>query len=343
MKTIARKTLTRFAAVCGAAFIAAELAAQAQPPQKLQTDTAQKGTGTEAARMKDQLSSKKPAANVAGQKSAVMTLVTSAGRLASMPDRFYGLPVSVHAQVGEVKSANMFTLDEDMWFAGPDVLVLIAQPRSGAKLTNSDYVTVVGQVRPFVRADLERDYDWFDNMPDVSVEFESRPVIVAEVVRKSDGTEVAVDARKVTRVFVAAPGEIADTPGRFYGRSVSVQGPVEDVTSQRLFTLDEDKLFAGPDLLVLNPFPAFAVSDDETVTVVGVVRPFAVAEFERDYDWFNAADYGAALESFERRPVVVAHSIIARGNREVVRVVSGFTLERSEQALANRTEGAARR
>ena len=349
-----RRTLTGLAAVCGAAVVSAGMTAQAQhtaetkpanppaPTSQTQQGTQQKGKANQTGQMKDQPSMKKPAANVAGQKSTIMTLVTSADRLASSPDAFYGLPVSVHARVGEVKSANSFTLDDNTWLSGPDILVLIPKPQPGATLGRSDYVTVTGQLRRFVRAELERDYDWFGGIPDLNVDFESRPVLVADVVRTSDGTELAVDDQKITRIFVASPGEIADTPGRFYGRSVSVQGDVEDVKSQRMFTLDEDKLFAGPDVLVLNPFPAFAVGDHETVAVVGIVRPFAVAEFERDYDWFNATDYGVALEQFERRPVIVAHSILARGNREVVRVVSGFTLESSEQALAKRAQGSTR-
>lgn len=345
------------AVLCGAALVSGGVSArvhdmaseavvsatsQAQTPPKKQQPK-QKGSTGQTGQMKDQPSMKPPPPDVAGKKSIVMTLVTSADRLASAPAALYGLPVSVHAKVGEVKGANAFTLDENAWFSGPDVLVLVPKPRSGATLNKSDYVTVVGRVRPFVRADLDKDYDWFDAVPDLDVEFESRPVIVADVVRTSDGTEVATDDGQVTRVLVASAGDIADLPGRFYGRSVSVHADVAEVKSQRLFTLDEDKLFAGPDVLVLNPFPAIAPRESDTATVIGIVRPLVVAEFERDYDWFNAADYTIELEQFERRPVVVAHSIILRGDRQIVQVVPGFTLDRSEEAVAGKQQGGTKR
>ena len=315
---------------------------QQQQQQQPRTSTTQQQKAA-GAQMRQSPAMQAPGANVAGQRPVVMTLVTSTGRLASAPAAFYGLPVSVHAQVGDIVSPGVFTLDEDQWFAGPDVLVVAPGGRQNMEgLDEDDYVTVVGEVRPFVRAELERDFNWFNwgnDLPDVNINFSSRPVIVAEIVRTSDGKEIAPGQKNTTRVFVASPGEIADVPGRFYGRSVSVRGEVEDVRSQRLFTLDEDKLFAGPDLLVLNPYPMVTPDDNDVVTVVGVVRPFVRAEFERDYDWFDANQFGANvdLEDYERRPIVVAHSILGNNNRQFVRIVPAFTLETAERALASRS------
>ena len=309
---------------------------QAQQPQQ-QPQQQRQQQSQEQSGQQNRPTLQPPSASAAGGKQVVMTLVTSPSQIASSPSFFYGLPVSVHAPIASVMGPQVFTLDEDAWFGGPDVLVVIPQPVSGARRpANNEYVTVVGQVRPYVRAELERDFSWFDDLPDLNVDFTSRPVIIADIARTSDGTELARGNTDVTRVYAASPGAIAQTPGRFYGRSVSVRAEVEDVRSNRFFTLDEDELFAGPDVLVMNPYPAAAPEDGEMVTVFGTVRPFVRGEFERDYDWFDAAEYGESVMQYERRPVIVAHSIVGRNNREVVRANPGFTLERSEQALAGR-------
>jgi hypothetical protein len=125
----------------------------------------------------------------------------------------------------------------------------------------------------------------------------------------------APSERSITRVLVASPGDIAHLPGRFYGTTVAVEAEVEDVLSSRLFTLDEDRWFAGPDVLVFNPFPVATPSahlENQEVRVYGIVRPFAIAEFEEDYDWFDAADYEVwELARYGERPAIVASSIVA--------------------------------
>ena len=309
-------------------------ARQSTPSAAPQSST----SGQTLTELKSRPEMQQPAPEVRGTRPVTMTLVTSAGRIAAAPASFHGLSVSVHGPVAEVMGPRAFTIDEDAWFAGPDLLVVVPNAKTGARaLDKAEYVTVVGTVRPFVRAELERDYDWFGRLPGLDIELESRPLLVAEVVRTSDGQELATSDSNATRLLVTSPGEIAQVPGRFYGRSVSVHAEVEDVKSQRLFTLDEDRLFAGPDLLVVNPFPLFAPEDNEMVTVVGTVRPYVAAEFERDYAWFDAKDFGTDLRDRERRPVLVAHSIIGRGDRQIVRLIPDFTLERSARAMASRT------
>jgi hypothetical protein len=127
---------------------------------------------------------------------------------------------------------------------------------------------------------------------------------------------------------------------------VAVRQEVEHVSSSRAFTLDEDRWFAGPDLLVFNPNPIFTGRDDfdgydgEQVTVFGTVRPLMVSEFEQDYDWFNVADYqDVHLNERERRPVIIASSIISDAGFELVRFTPDLALDRAQGALAARAEG----
>ena len=122
-----------------------------------------------------------------------MTGTISAGKLAKDAKDYYGRTVTVQAEVEDVLGNNMFTLDEDSVLAGSDVLVLV--PRGVASgLTHDQKVVVTGQVRPFVEADLDRDFDWFDNgkLVDVKtkVDWKTRPVIVAESIRTDTGTDI---------------------------------------------------------------------------------------------------------------------------------------------------------
>jgi hypothetical protein len=181
------------------------------------------------------------------------------------------------------------------------------------------------------------------SIPDVQVELEGRPIIVADIVRTSDGALLTPKPSTDTvRILVATPGDIAHVPGRFFGRPVAVPtAEIERAWSPRLFTLDEDRLFAGPDVLVFNPNPAADITatglDNETVTVFGVVRPFLVSEFETDYDWFDAADYRPAeLSRLEHRPVIVASSITRPDRTELVRFSPELALDLAESDIAGR-------
>ena len=119
----------------------------------------------------------------------------SAGKLAKDAKDFYGRTVTVQAEVEDVLGGNMFTLDEDAILAGSDVLVLV--PRGVADtLAHDQKVVVTGEVRPYVEADLDRDFDWFDNgkLVDVKtkVDWKTRPVIIVDTIRTESGAEIAL-------------------------------------------------------------------------------------------------------------------------------------------------------
>jgi hypothetical protein len=84
---------------------------------------------------------------------------------------------------------------------------------------------------------------------------------------------------------MVTPGDIARNPNRYFGQKVTVRAEIEDVLSRHVFLLDEDKLFAWPDVLVLTPALSSMIPEDEVVTVTGTVRAFVDADFRRDYNW----------------------------------------------------------
>ena len=114
----------------------------------------------------------------------------SAGKLAKDAKDYYGKTVTVKAEVEDVIDARTFTLDEDSILAGADVLVLVPRGVVGA-LAHDQVVLVTGTVRPYVTAELDRDYDWFEDGKIVKrmgdkVDLKTRPVIVATSVHTAD-------------------------------------------------------------------------------------------------------------------------------------------------------------
>ena len=129
-----------------------------------------------------------PAATRADDKTGMI----SASKLAKHASDFYGKPVTVKAKVDDVMGANMFSLDEDALFAGPDVLVIV--PGGISAVTHDQKVIVTGEVRPYVEPDLDRDFKFFEDgkliKKDTKVDWKTRPVIVARSVRTEAGAEL---------------------------------------------------------------------------------------------------------------------------------------------------------
>jgi hypothetical protein len=123
-------------------------------------------------------------------------MAISAGKLAKDAKKFYGQKVTVTAEVEDVLDNHSFTLDEDAVLAGPDVLVLVPRGMT-AGLKHDEKVTVTGTVRPFVQAELEKDYDWFKDgkilKKDVKIDYKTRPVLIADSVRTASGSELITE------------------------------------------------------------------------------------------------------------------------------------------------------
>src|SRR5687768_17538920 len=73
--------------------------------------------------------------------------------------------------------------------------------------------------------------------------------------------------------MTVSAGKLARDAKDYYGKTVTVKAEVENVFDSRSFTLDEDSVFAGPDVLVLVPSGMTAdLRHDQVVTVTGTVR-----------------------------------------------------------------------
>jgi hypothetical protein len=83
-----------------------------------------------------------------------------------------------------------------------------------------------------------------------------------------------------------SPGQISAHPDKYIGSKVQIRNAeVETVHSQQVFTLDEDRLAAGPDVAVLIPkmVARASIAEDAKVDVKGTVRKFVAKDIKRDY------------------------------------------------------------
>ncbi|NJL00397.1 MAG: hypothetical protein HC838_17225 [Spirulinaceae cyanobacterium RM2_2_10] len=206
---------------------------------------------------------------------------------------YAGEMISVRSEVSELVGDSAFFLDEDQLFGGEELLV-INTSNSAIELVEGDdtEVQVTGEVRQLVRADLEREFD-LDLDPDLFVDFEGQPVVLASSIALSPD-----------------PSDISDAPELYYNRRIAVSGEVEEIFSLMAISLDDDTLFGGEDLLVIDPQGSLIADEGEEVVVTGVLRPFVMAEFEEDYDLTWDLDMQRQIEAeYENRPVFVADEI----------------------------------
>lgn len=204
-----------------------------------------------------------------------------------------GQTVSIRAEIEEVVGESSFLLEDDQFFGGEDVLVINASGEPFVLADGDDTdVQVTGEVQQLVLADVERDYG-LDLDPTLYVDYEDRPVVIAESIALSPD-----------------PGDLTSDPELYYNQRIAVEGEVEDKLSPTTFTIDEEQLFAGEDLLVLTQGITPQTQDGERVTVTGVLRPYIKTEFDTDYDldWDLSVEEQVEAE-YSEKPVFVADGV----------------------------------
>ena len=204
-----------------------------------------------------------------------------------------GQTVTIRSDALEVIEPASFTVGDDEFFGGEEILVINASGEIFELPEDDTEVQITGEVAEFVLADIESEYD-LGLDPDLYVDYEGQPVIIAQSLAPAP-----------------EPGEIAENPDRYYGQILAVTGEIEAVYSENTFTLDEDELFGGEDLLVVVTNPTEApIEDGETVAVTGELRPFVVSEFETDYDLTWDLDIQEEIEAeYSERPVLVVDRV----------------------------------
>lgn len=204
-----------------------------------------------------------------------------------------GETVSVRAEVEETVDDTSFLLEDDQIFGGEDVLVINASGEPFVLTEGDDTpVQVTGEVQQLVTAEFETEYGVALD-PALYADYEDRPVIVAQSIALSPD-----------------PGDITGNPEEYYNKRIAVAGEIEEKLDDSTFTLDEEELFGGDDLLVISSAAAPQAQDGEKVTVTGVLRPYIKAEFETDYDLTWDASVQEQVEAeYSEKPVFVADEV----------------------------------
>lgn len=215
-------------------------------------------------------------------------------------EELIGQTVTVRDEVEATEEPNTFKLTDDEFFGGEEVLVINASGTPFLLPTDGDTeVQVSGEVRQFVIADIEREFG-FDLDPTLHAEYEEEPAIIADSI-----------------ALAPEPGEITEDPEQFYNQPIAVEGEVAEVRDVNSFTLNDEELFGGEDLLVLNASPTQTIEDGETVAVVGELRPFVVADIERDYDLTWDLETQQELEAeYREKPVFIAREVYPSAQAE---------------------------
>ena len=195
--------------------------------------------------------------------------------------KYMGQTISVDGVVEEVLGPRLFTIDEPRW-GDLDGEVIVAMPTTLiALLKEDDRVTITGTVKPFVRAELEKEWGWFGLEPEVELELKDKPVLVA--------TRIVGGDNDAALVIESAPraGQPVGTAGTAGGsQPMTDAGAVADGAEHlvgRLVALDGIRVTAlaqgggffvdGParDVFVLPATGTANVRVGDRLTVHGVI------------------------------------------------------------------------
>lgn len=204
-----------------------------------------------------------------------------------------GEVVTIRAEVEETVDDSSFLLLDEDYFDGEAILVINASSEPFViPDVGETQVQVTGEVQTFAMMTVADEYG-LELSPELYEEYEAKPVIIAESI-----------------ALAPDPGDITANPEAYYNKRIAVEGEVEEMKESGLFTIDEEELFSGEDLLVIPTAGTESVQEEEIITMTGVLRPYVQAEFETDYDLEWDLDVTRQIEAeYETKPVFVADSI----------------------------------
>jgi hypothetical protein len=231
--------------------------------------------------------------NLERQTAVPETNVTTE-EVADNTKQLIGKTVTVRSTPIRKLGPSTFTISDKQFFGSEPILVVNASGKTFTLPTDPNTpIQATGPVRKFVIADINRDYN-LGLDPNLYKEYETQPAIIAQSI-----------------ALAPKPGELTTNPQLYYGKNLAVTGEVENIRNANSFTLDEDKLFGGQDLLVIRAgTPKGVVNEGEKVAVTGVLRPFVVAELEREYNLKWDLTLQKQLEAeYRNKPVLVATEV----------------------------------
>jgi hypothetical protein len=232
-------------------------------------------------------------------------MIDSTGRAARVklsdleenPKSYVGRSISVDAEIEHVLGPRVFTIDEPNWGdLDREILVYVPSPLAAA-VREDDRVTVTGEVKPFLRADVDREWGWLGVDRELEVTISKRPVLVAsQIVGGDNDIAMVIDANAAEYRPVGTSGTMgtaAKTPitdmsriarddDHLVGRRVALSGLTVDRVAK------DGGFFATKGEATVFVLPArpdgSSVQAGDTVSVNGVVLEMP----DRMHDRLNA-------------------------------------------------------
>ncbi|MGB5961870.1 MAG: hypothetical protein WBG73_14480 [Coleofasciculaceae cyanobacterium] len=212
--------------------------------------------------------------------------------VANQTNQLIGQTVTVRSKIVDRVGTSAVTISDKQLLRGENILVVNASPSPFDLPPNNVNLQVTGEVHKFNLAKTARDFNL--NLPrDSFLKYENRPVIIAR-----------------SLALAPKPGQVTQDPKLYYNRPVAVEAEIEKTISPIAFTLDEEQLMGASDLLVLNVTPEKAISQGQKVVVTGIVRPFVVADIQRDYNLTWDLEWQRQIEAeYSNKPVLIAQRV----------------------------------
>lgn len=110
-----------------------------------------------------------------------LALAPDPGEVTDNPETFYNKEIAIEGKVDEIVSVDSFTLNDPDLFGGQDLLVLNLAPEAVSEA--GEALVVTGVLRPFVKAEFDKDYDlkWDLSVQEkIEAEYTNKPVFVAD-------------------------------------------------------------------------------------------------------------------------------------------------------------------
>lgn len=206
---------------------------------------------------------------------------------------YIGRSVLVRNDVIDTIGENGLVLDKDRAFSGETILVINTSPIPSIFFNDeTPEVLVSGTVEQMNLTAIEQKYG-LNLDRNLYTQYETKPVIIAQSLLLSPD-----------------PEDLTNNPELYYGKSLAVEGELEDLTPYGIFELDEEQAFGGEDLLVVQPNPRIELNEEKNAIVYGKLRPFLIVELERDYDLGWDLSIQKQIEAeYKQKAVFVAEKI----------------------------------
>ncbi|MEO1433514.1 MAG: hypothetical protein AAFV71_31535, partial [Cyanobacteria bacterium J06633_8] len=218
----------------------------------------------------------------------------SVSKIVREKDDFIGKYVTIRSKYIEKLGPTSFALRKRKFFIKSKPVIIINASSKVFDLPSDKYtkVQVTGTVRQL-------------DIPKLEKEFNLR---LEDKVYKHYKNATAIVAQHIA--LAPEVNDIATNPTKYYNRRLALTGKIENIKNPKIFTLDEDDLLGEEDLLILNPTPTMAINNGQTVAVTGVVRPFRLADLEKDYKltWDSGLKTEMELK-YKEKPVLIADTV----------------------------------